>query len=259
VNGSEATGHVIADDLWAGVTPDPARRLLVAALGAFADRGYHATTTRDIAAQAAMSPAAVYIHYPTKEDILYRIAMVGHQRALELIEGAARGVADPRERVAALVRTFARWHAAHHATARVITDEISALTPRHFAEIAALQQRIERIARDTVAEGVRGGVFRVPDIPGATRAVMSLITDISRWFGHQHRQTPDQVAELYSELILQMLGSLLSGALERNPVTPTASPPRQASVLAQGARRSPGRCGRTRPGCPGGRSAGSPR
>jgi AcrR family transcriptional regulator len=204
--GSEATGHVTADDLWAGVTPEPARRLLVAALEAFADRGYHATTTRDIAARAAMSPAAVYIHYPTKEDLLYRIAMVGHQRALEVIEEAARGVTDPRERAAALVRTFAPWYATHHVTARVITYEMGALTPRHFAEIAALRRQIERIARDTVAEGVRDGVFTVPDVPGATRAVVSLITDIARWFGHQHAQTADQVAELYSELILQMLG-----------------------------------------------------
>ncbi|MGW2996243.1 TetR family transcriptional regulator, partial [Streptomyces sp. NPDC001193] len=33
---------------WSEVTPDAARRLLVAAVEAFAERGYHATTTRDI-------------------------------------------------------------------------------------------------------------------------------------------------------------------------------------------------------------------
>lgn len=34
---------------WSEVTPEAARRLLVAAVEAFAERGYHATTTRDIA------------------------------------------------------------------------------------------------------------------------------------------------------------------------------------------------------------------
>lgn len=38
---------------WSEVTPDAARRLLVAAVEAFAERGYHATTTRDIAGRAA--------------------------------------------------------------------------------------------------------------------------------------------------------------------------------------------------------------
>jgi AcrR family transcriptional regulator len=203
---SGATSPVTADELWAGVTPEPARRLLVAALEAFADHGYHATTTRDIAARAAMSPAAVYIHYPTKEDLLYRIAVVGHRRALELIEDATKQVADPAERVAALVRTFARWYATQHVTARVISYELNGLTPEHFTEIAALRRQIERIARDTVAEGVRDGVFQVPDVRGATRAVLSLVTDISRWFGHQHGQNADQVADLYAELTLQMLG-----------------------------------------------------
>ncbi|MGW3416419.1 helix-turn-helix domain-containing protein, partial [Streptomyces sp. NPDC000888] len=54
---------------WAEVTPDAARRLLVAAVEAFAERGYHATTTRDIAGRAGMSPAALYIHYKTKEEL----------------------------------------------------------------------------------------------------------------------------------------------------------------------------------------------
>ncbi len=206
LNRSEATAPAVTDNLWAGVTPKAAQRLLVAAIETFAERGYHATTTRDIAARAAMSPAAVYIHYPTKEDLLYQIMMVGHQRALTVIKDAVQGIADPPERAAALVRTFARWHAAHSATAQVITYEMSALTPEHVAEVAGLRRQIERLARDTVAQGVSDGVFTVPDVAGATRAVISLVMDISRWFGHQRRQTADQVADLYATLTLQMLG-----------------------------------------------------
>jgi AcrR family transcriptional regulator len=203
---SESAAPAITEDLWADVNPEAARRLLVAAVEAFADRGYHATTTRDIAARAAMSPAAVYIHYPTKEDLLYRIAVVGTEHALRVIEHAERGITDPRERAAALVRAFARWVATHHTTARVVIYEMGALTPEHLAEISGLRRQLERITRETVAEGVRGDVFTVPDVQGAARALLSLIIDISRWFGQEHQQTADQVADLYSKLILQMLG-----------------------------------------------------
>lgn len=77
------------DAAWAEVTPDAARRLLVAAVDAFAERGYHATTTRDIAGRAGMSPAALYIHYKTKEELLHRISRIGHDRALKIMRDAA--------------------------------------------------------------------------------------------------------------------------------------------------------------------------
>ena len=83
------------DEPWAEVGPEAARRLLVAAVAAFAERGYHATTTRDIAGRAGMSPAALYIHYRTKEELLHRISRIGHEEALEILESAANGRAPP--------------------------------------------------------------------------------------------------------------------------------------------------------------------
>ena len=64
----------------AGAPPDARTRLLAAAVDAFADRGFHGTTTRDIAAAAGMSPAALYVHHRSKEELLYLIAVAGHQR-----------------------------------------------------------------------------------------------------------------------------------------------------------------------------------
>lgn len=83
------------DKPWGEVTPEAARRLLVAAVEAFAERGYHATTTRDIAGRAGMSPAALYIHYKTKEELLHRISRIGHDKALEILETAADAWAPP--------------------------------------------------------------------------------------------------------------------------------------------------------------------
>src|SRR5919109_2003429 len=76
---------------WEEVTPEAARRLLVAAVEAFAERGYHATTTRDIAGRAGMSPAALYIHYKTKEELLFQISKVGHERSVGILAQASEG------------------------------------------------------------------------------------------------------------------------------------------------------------------------
>ena len=46
--------------------PAGPRRILLAAATAFSERGFHATTTRDIAAQAGLSSAALYFYFPSK-------------------------------------------------------------------------------------------------------------------------------------------------------------------------------------------------
>src|SRR3954447_12322616 len=141
-------------DTWSDVTPDAARRLVVAAVQAFAERGYHATTTRDIAGRAGMSPAALYIHYKTKEELLYQISKVGHQRSLAMLAEARDAGGSAAERLAAAVRAFVRWHAEHHTTGRVVQYELGALAPDHYAEIVVLRRQSEEAIRAIVADGV---------------------------------------------------------------------------------------------------------
>ncbi|WP_351223817.1 TetR/AcrR family transcriptional regulator [Streptomyces sp. NPDC002133] len=197
-----------AEDVpWGEVTPEAARRLLVAAVEAFAERGYHATTTRDIAGRAGMSPAALYIHYKTKEELLHRISRIGHDRALEILEGAADAEGTAAERLAAAVRSFVRWHAGHHMTARVVQYELDALGDEHRDEIVELRRKSDAAVRRILNEGVAAGEFDVPDVPGTTVAVLSLCIDVARWFNVHGRRTPDEVGALYADLVLRMVGA----------------------------------------------------
>ncbi|WP_371530077.1 TetR/AcrR family transcriptional regulator [Streptomyces sp. NBC_01283] len=196
------------DDLpWGEVTPDAARRLLVAAVEAFAERGYHATTTRDIAGRAGMSPAALYIHYKTKEELLHRISRIGHDKALRLLRDAADRPGTAAERLADAVRSFVRWHADHHTTARVVQYELDALGEEHRTEIVALRRQSDAAVRDMINDGVRDGEFDVPDVPGTTLAVLSLCIDVARWFNVAGHRTPDEVGALYADLVLRMVGA----------------------------------------------------
>ncbi|WP_405411869.1 TetR/AcrR family transcriptional regulator [Streptomyces rubiginosohelvolus] len=200
----ETTGE---DTPWGEVTPEAARRLLVAAVDAFAERGYHATTTRDIAGRAGMSPAALYIHFKTKEELLHRISKIGHERALYVLDTEADRDGTAAERLAEAVRSFVRWHAERHTTARVVQYELDALGEEHRTEIVALRRRSDAVVRRIIGEGVRDGEFDVPDVPGTTLAVLSLCIDVARWFNAQGSRTPDEVGELYADLVLRMVGA----------------------------------------------------
>ncbi|MFI0258020.1 TetR/AcrR family transcriptional regulator [Streptomyces sp. NPDC017056] len=192
---------------WADVTPEAARRLVCAAVQAFAERGYHATTTRDIAGRAGMSPAALYIHYKTKEELLYRISGVGHEKALRIMEAAAGAGGSATKRLGAAVRTFARWHARHHTTARVIQYELQALSEEHYAVVADLRRRTDRALRGIIGDGAEAGEFTVGDVPGTTLAVLSLCVDVARWFSAEGARTPEEVGDLYADLVLRMVGA----------------------------------------------------
>ncbi|MDQ0944591.1 TetR/AcrR family transcriptional regulator [Streptomyces sp. V1I1] len=192
---------------WDEVTPEAARKLLVAAVEAFAERGYHATTTRDIAGRAGMSPAALYIHYKTKEELLHRISRIGHDKALEILSAAADAEGTPSERLADAVSSFVRWHAGRHDTAHVVQYEIDALSDGHRTEILELRRRSDAVVRGILRDGVESGEFDVPDIPGTTVAVLSLCIDVARWFSTKGRRTPDEVGALYADLVLRMVGA----------------------------------------------------
>ncbi|MEV7286453.1 TetR/AcrR family transcriptional regulator [Streptomyces sp. NPDC093252] len=192
---------------WVEVTPDAARRLLIAAVDAFAERGYHATTTRDIAGRAGMSPAALYIHYRTKEELLHRISRIGHEKALDILRTAARGDGTAGERLADAVASFVRWHAGHRTTARVVQYELDSLGPDARAEIVALRRQCDAEVRGIIEDGIASGAFDVLDVQGTTLAVLSLCIDVARWFSVRGPWTPDEVGAMYAGLVLRMVGA----------------------------------------------------
>ncbi|MGH6657662.1 MAG: TetR/AcrR family transcriptional regulator [Actinocrinis sp.] len=183
-----------------------ARRLLIGAVEAFAARGYHATATRDIAARAGLSPAGVYVHFSSKEELLYQISLIGHRGTVRVVRTAAAHLDDPADRLCAIISAITAWHARYHTTARVINYEMSALTERHRAEIATLRREIDSLVRQALADGVSSGVFDVPDVRGTTLALLSLTIDVARWFRATGARAPEQLGELYGDLALRMAG-----------------------------------------------------
>ena len=184
-------------------------RLLDAAVEAFAERGFHATTTRDIAARAGMSPAALYVHHASKEDVLYEVSRRGHVGALSAVREAVESAHSPVEKLAAYVRAFTWWHAEHHTRARIVQYELDALAPEHYAEVAAMRREIEDVLRHVLLDGVREGSFdlRDDDVPVTAVALLSLGIDVSRWYRADGSRSAPDIAERYAMLAVRMAGS----------------------------------------------------
>jgi AcrR family transcriptional regulator len=187
--------------------PDARTRLARAAVDAFAARGFHGTTTRDISTTAGMSPAALYVHHRSKEELLFELAHAGHLRVLELVRASVARSADPLTQAGDLVEDFVRDHAVSHTGARVINYELAALSEEHRSEILAVRHEIDLVLREVVERGVEAGVFSTPDPHMTSLAILSLGIDVARWYRDEGRWTPDEVAAHYRLLALRMLGT----------------------------------------------------
>lgn len=197
----------MSTDLWDGIESDASRRLLLAALAAFAERGFHAATTREIGERAGLSPAAMYVHYKAKTDLLYEISRIGHEAVLREVENALRDAPqDPEQRVRCFVTAFAKWHADNHVVARVIQYELKALPLRQFRMIARLRNRFEELLAAELEAGVQSGVFDLPELDATTLAILSLGIDLARWYhpGDDHKAS-EQVGEFYAELVARII------------------------------------------------------
>jgi AcrR family transcriptional regulator len=193
--------------LWTDVRPDAARRLMLSGVRSFAERGYHATTTRDIANGAGMSPAALYVHFPSKVALLFAISRSGHELTLDLVTAAIARGADPVARMRSLVAAFVAWHAEKHTVARVVQYELNSLPEPEYTALVELRRKIEQQVRDVISDGVRAGVFDVPDVRTAALAVLSLGIDVARWYTDHSTMTPAELGDHYAGLILRMLGT----------------------------------------------------
>lgn len=181
-------------------------RLVEAARIAFGTNGFHGTTTRDIAAAAGMSPAAVYVHHPSKEALLFALSREGHLATLAGVEAAAAGAGDPVEQVRAVAGAFVGWVARHHTSARIVNYELAALTDEHRAEIDALRRQIQDVLREAIEAGRVAGVFECPDPSMTAMAIMGMAIDVARWFRDAGRWSPEDVAEHHAQMALRMVG-----------------------------------------------------
>lgn len=192
-------------DLWDADLGDVPRGLLTSAVRCFASNGYHATTTRDISTGVGLSSAALYVHFPSKELVLFEIVRMSHERALAYIQGPAVEFDDAADTLRAIVSRYTAWHARHHVAARVAQYELAGLSAEHYDEILRLRHQTNEIFRTAVARGVDGGDFAAVDVNRVVRAMLSLGIDLIRWYRLDGADTPEQLGDFYADLALRMV------------------------------------------------------
>lgn len=197
--------------------PPSQRDMLIAAVECFAEKGFHATTTRDIAKLTEMSPAALYMHFKNKHELLYKIMLIVASAVLDRMKAAVASHVDPVERLRALVHAQVRTHAALRAAVRVVDREFDTLPVELRRPIVELRDQSEELYLLALEDGREKGVFQFSDVRIAALAIYSMAVAVARWFRPEGPHTDVEVAEIYQELAVSMVCKQVSGPFGSQP------------------------------------------
>lgn len=206
-----------------------------AALRCFVDKGYHATSVRDIARSASSSVASIYHHFPSKLDILFDLMDVV---LTDLVEDTEHAVAaagdDPRARLRAAVGTHVVFHCERQDESFVGQNELRSLAPRMRKRIVAKRDAQESIFNNAVRD-IAATEANIVYPREATRAIVTMCSAVAQWYRTGGELTPQELADRYAELALAMLGAVSAGIVATDP-RPTTAAALAGSPLMHGGR-----------------------
>lgn len=180
-------------------------RIRRAATVLFYERGYHATSMRDIAARVGIKAGSLYNHFPGKQDLLLRISL---EATRELYGGAIarlEGVTGAEPALRAYIRWHVEFHATHRLECRVADAELRALAPEARHAVVEVRDAHEELCTELLRRGVRELGWHVANERVVSIAILTLCTEVDAWFRDDGPLSAGEVGELYADLLINGL------------------------------------------------------
>lgn len=179
----------------------------------FQEKGYRATSVRDLARTLGLKPSSLYSHIGGKEEILRKICFDNAERFLEgiaRIENMAE--AGPAEQVRALIRMHIEVALNDLTSLTVFNDEWRHISEPWLSSFKALRRDYERRFRKIIEQGITAGVFKPLD----PHAILYTLLNAVRWLHYfqPHKRNIDPET-LERDVLTLLMEGLLQEASER--------------------------------------------
>jgi AcrR family transcriptional regulator len=137
-------------------------KILEEALKLVAQEGAERMTMRALAQRLGYSPAAIYLHFRSKEDLLQQLALCGFERLIQATEGAHQ-LADLREAIIEGGRRYLDFALENPALYRLMFEEIDLSRYRGDPSPFVPGRALFDLYRDLYTRAVRAGAIRCVD------------------------------------------------------------------------------------------------
>jgi AcrR family transcriptional regulator len=189
--------------------PRQRERLLRAAAGEFAERGYAGASSESISRRAGMSKATFYEHFANKEDCILALFDTAATTVGQAMAAAARaaGTGDARQRMQAGTRAFLAAVTEHPDYAQTLLVEIIGAGPRAAQRRDQIMQGFaEVLDTENAAAAGRGLIARFASRYDPLAVVGAITELVSR---QVRLGEPEDVLEL-APVIDRLIAGLLA-------------------------------------------------
>lgn len=184
------------------------RRILEEALLLFGERGFHGVSVREIAEAAGIRASSVYAHLDSKDQLLFELALLGHEEHQELLRQALlEANPDPIDQISRVVHAHVSMHATYPLLARVANRELQALSPQPREKVMDVRNSSVRMIQDVIERGMRLGVFHTDDPWLAAAATGAMGIRVAEWWDPALGYSAQQVADAYATFAVRLLTS----------------------------------------------------
>lgn len=177
-------------------------QLLEAAARLFKQRGYAATSMRDIAAEVGIEAASIYHHLKSKEEILEVICFDLADRLTTAIAEVNDIYFNAEQKLRMAIKNHVEIVTANTNFSAVFIQEWRNLTEPKLGEFRKLRDAYEKGIRVIVKEGMDEDVFDAVDEKFAALTILSTVNWINEWYNPEGNMTPAQIAQKLSDFIM---------------------------------------------------------
>ncbi|MGV8040796.1 MAG: TetR/AcrR family transcriptional regulator [Thermoanaerobaculaceae bacterium] len=147
-------------------------RLLTAAIGMFNQKGYAATSVREIVEAAGVTKPALYYYFQSKEGIYLAILEEAHREFSECLEACRQAGGSVRERLSGLLCTVHELMRENMGVVRLVYAVFYGPPQGAPAfDFERFHTALWNAIRDLVREGIEGGEVRGGDVEVFTLAI----------------------------------------------------------------------------------------
>ena len=179
----------------------------------FRQKGYSATSMRDLATEVGIEAASLYSHVKSKEELLNAICMRMAKKFMVSIDRTMRseGMTSTEILVTAIEKHILIITKDLAASA-VAWNEWKHLSEPDKSKFIDIQHEYENKFKAIVSAGVASGEFEVADVSVCVMAILSSLNGIQRW--RTFTQPPKELAKSFSKLFLKALSPQSEKMLE---------------------------------------------
>ncbi|MEO6351221.1 MAG: TetR/AcrR family transcriptional regulator [Candidatus Limnocylindrales bacterium] len=176
-----------------------------AASSLFRERGYAATSVRDIAQSLNLQGGSLYAHMASKEDVLWSIVSRAADRFHSEVGPLAMGPSPAPDRLRQMIRAHVAVVTSQQRDAAVFLHEWRFLSDQRRREMGARRDAYEQRFRDVISDGIGAGSFAPVDANMTTMAILSALNGIATWYSPTGAMSADHIADQHANLFLRAL------------------------------------------------------